>query len=65
MLPNMPMAPPMNAAKPLVIQPQRPIGGVPKILTGKHHENQKNKNNIITPKKTKAIDILRVLPPLK
>ena len=57
--------PPMNAANPLVIQPQRPIGGGPRILVGKHQENQRNRNRTKTPRRTKMIDMVRDLPPLK
>jgi hypothetical protein len=55
----------MTAPIPFVTHPQRLSGGGPRILTGKHHENQKNKKRTNSPRKTKARDIPRDLPPVK
>jgi len=64
-LKRIPRMPPMNAEKPLVIQPQRPIGGGPRMIVGKHQENQRNRNRTKIPRRTKMIEIIRDFPPLK
>ncbi len=54
----------MTAPTPLVIHPKRFIGGGPNMF-GAPEAHQKNKKRMNRPKITKAIEIVRDLPPAK
>jgi len=55
----------MTAPIPFVMHPQRFSGGGPRMFTGIHHENQKNRKSTNSPRKTNARDIPRDFPDVK